>query len=114
MGASKRVTELVVQELDRRHSTRYVAVRFANVMGSAGSVIPVFREQIESGGPVTVTHPDGTRPRILGATAGGGLRMAGAWPPGPLPFASFLCFGPTLSLRHGTLPRPVEHQRGEG
>jgi len=58
MGASKRVTELVVQELDRRHSTRYVAVRFGNVMGSAGSVIPVFREQIEAGGAGD-GHPSG-------------------------------------------------------
>lgn len=58
MGASKRLAELVVQELDGRHTTRYVAVRFGNVMGSAGSVIPIFREQIARGGPVTVTHPE--------------------------------------------------------
>ncbi|MFL6289916.1 MAG: polysaccharide biosynthesis protein [Thermoanaerobaculia bacterium] len=58
MGASKRIAELVIQDLDQRYSTRYVAVRFGNVMGSAGSVIPIFREQIARGGPVTVTHPD--------------------------------------------------------
>lgn len=55
MGATKRLAELLIQDLNRRMSTKYVAVRFGNVIGSAGSVIPIFREQIRKGGPVTIT-----------------------------------------------------------
>src|ERR1043166_6627317 len=56
MGASKRMAELIIQSLDQQFATRYVAVRFGNVIGSTGSVIPIFREQISRGGPVTITH----------------------------------------------------------
>ena len=79
MGATKRMAELIIQDLSLRSKTQYVAVRFGNVLASRGSVIPLWKQQIANGGPITVTHPDVTRYFMLIPEAVQLILQAGAF-----------------------------------
>jgi FlaA1/EpsC-like NDP-sugar epimerase len=82
MGASKRMAEIMVQSANGMNKTSFMAVRFGNVLGSSGSVIPIFEKQIKNGGPVTVTHPDMTRYFMSIPEAAQLILQAGALPAG--------------------------------
>ena len=78
MGATKRLTELIAQELNAKGSTRFMSVRFGNVLGSNASVVPIFKQQVANGGPVTVTHPSAERYFMSVSEAAGLILQAGS------------------------------------
>ena len=83
MGATKRMAELVIQDLaTRSDTTRYAMVRFGNVLGSSGSVLPLFQKQLSAGGPLTVTHPEVTRFFMTIPEAARLVLLAGAYAQG--------------------------------
>lgn len=83
MGATKRMAEMVVQDAQRQHSaTKFAIVRFGNVLGSSGSVLPMFQAQIDAGGPVTVTHASASRYFMTADEAAGLVLLAGAFTQG--------------------------------
>jgi FlaA1/EpsC-like NDP-sugar epimerase len=100
MGASKRVAELLLQSF-QGNRTKFMAVRFGNVVGSSGSVVPIFRRQIEHGGPVTVTHPDVNRYFMTIPEAAQMIMQAGAMGEG----------GEIFILRMGTPVRIADMAR---
>jgi tRNA(adenine34) deaminase len=91
MGMTKRVAEMVIQDLNQQGPTRFSAVRFGNVLGSRGSVIPIFREQIKRRGPVTVTHPEVRRYFMMTSEAVLLVLQAGAM--GEVPVGSVVVDG---------------------